>query len=139
MFTIQRKVGILVVIKRNFVPSFRCVASITLFPITSAVDVLDLMAAYAFFRRLFVFLVDMAGSAVGIFMRTLKREIRFLIVIKFRQHPTGSRVTVTAFFSIFSIVNVGFLVAGITILGCFRVLLFFFVTGCTARLGVHAF
>lgn len=126
-------------IERHFVPSLRCVASITLFPVTSAVDVLDLMAAYAFFRCVFVFLVDMAGSAVGFFMRAFEREIRFLVMIKFRQLPAGCRVAVTAFFSIFPIVNVRFLMAGITIPGCFRVFLVFFMTDCTARFGVHAF
>ena len=126
-------------IKRHFVPSFGCVAGITLFPITAAVDILDLMAAYTFTRRVFVFLVDMAGSAVGFFMRAFEREIRFLVMIKFRQLPAGCRVAVTAFFSIFSIVNVRFFMAGITILWCFGVFLVFFVAGRTARFDVHAF
>ncbi len=126
-------------VKRCFVPSFGCVTGITLFPITTAVNVLDLVAAYTFTGRVFVFLVDMARSAVGVFMRAFEREVRFLVVVKFRQLPAGCRVTVTAFFSVFTIVNIRFLMAGITILRCFRVFLVFFVTGLAARFGVHAF
>ena len=72
-------------------------------------------------------------------MRTFEREIRFTVMIKFRQLPAGGRVAITAFFSVFTIVSVRFLMTGIAILLCFRVFPVFFVTGRTARFGVYAF
>jgi len=52
----------------NFVPLFWAVAALTLLAQVTAVCIVNLVAGKAGFWGVFIFLVDMAGSATGIFM-----------------------------------------------------------------------
>ena len=81
----------------------------------------------------------MAGRAAGVFMRAFKREVCFLVVIKCRLSPTGCGVTVAAFFTMFAVMNISFLVTVITAMWRFVVFFFRLVACFATRFGVHAF
>ena len=59
-------------------------------------------------------------------------------MVIFCPFPVGWFVAVTTFFTVFTIMDIDFLVAAVTIEGCVGVFLFGFMAGLAACLGVHA-
>jgi len=138
MLAQQPEFSFLVMIKVNLVPALRTVATVAFLAIAPLVDVLDFVAADAGFIRILEFLVDMTGCAGCFLVRTLEREVCFLVMIEGALLPGVRRMAVAAFFAVFALVNIHFLVAAVTILWCLVVLLVGFVTGLAIGSGVHA-
>ena len=82
MPAVQRKIRLLVVVKGDFIPAFRGGAGVAFLAIAALVDIVDLVAADAFFRRVLVLLINVARRAVRFRVCAFQREFRFLVMIE---------------------------------------------------------
>ena len=100
VFSGQREISFPVMVEIEYIPLFLTVAGITFFAKTAAMNVIDLVAAYALFWCVIVFLINVAGRTKSLFMGAFERKIGF-VVIKSGLLPAAGLVTVTAFLALF--------------------------------------
>ena len=100
VFSIQRKISLPVMVEIEDIPLFLAVAGLTFVTETTTMNVIDLVAAYALFWCVLVFLINVAGCTMRLFMRTFERKIGF-VVIKSGLLPAAGLVTVTTFLALF--------------------------------------
>lgn len=72
--------GFFVVIELSLLPLLVVMAALTLFPKTTQMDVVDLVAGDALLGCLFIALIDVAAVTARLLMRALELEVTFVVV-----------------------------------------------------------
>jgi hypothetical protein len=105
VFSGQREISLPVVVEVKDIPLFLAVTGFTFVAKTATMNVIDLVAAYALFWCVLVFLISVAGRTTSVLMGSFEWKISF-VVIKPGLLPSTGLVTVTTFLALFPLMHI---------------------------------